>query len=84
MESYWAWLESIYPETPVMLVGDFNMSPSHPAFSGLSQHATPLITKGATTLSAREGLYANLYDNIWVSRTHRLKLDNAGIMDYPG
>ena len=83
LESYWAWLESIYPETPVMLVGDFNMPPSHPAFSGLSQHATPLITKGATTLSAREGLYANLYDNIWVSRTHRLKQDNAGIMDYP-
>ncbi|MDF5999670.1 endonuclease/exonuclease/phosphatase family protein [Pseudomonas aeruginosa] len=45
LESYWAWLESIYPETPVMLVGDFNMSPSHPAFSGLSQHATPSLQR---------------------------------------
>ncbi len=83
LESYWAWLESIYPNTPVMLVGDFNTPPSQPAFSGLSQHATPLITKGATTLSAREGLYANLYDNIWVSKALRLKLGTAGIMDYP-
>ena len=83
LESYWTWLESIYPDTPVMLVGDFNTPPNDAAFSGLSQHAAPLITKGATTLSARDGLYANLYDNIWVSRKLHLKLTAAGIMDYP-
>lgn len=38
LESYWAWLESIYPETPVMLVGDFNMSPLTPHFP--ASHST--------------------------------------------
>ncbi|WP_408004449.1 sunset domain-containing protein [Pseudomonas arcuscaelestis] len=80
---YWTWLEDIYPSTPVMLVGDFNTPPADAAFSALSQYAAPLIIRGASTLSGRDGMYANLYDNIWVSRTLRLKMTSAGIVDYP-
>lgn len=83
LASYWSWLEDIYPDTPLMLMGDFNTPPSAPAFRGLLQYAAPLISEGATTLSSHDGLYVNLYDNIWVSKKIPFQLASAGIMDYP-
>lgn len=83
LANYWPWLEDVYPGTPVMLMGDFNTPPSDPAFQRLLQYAVPLITEGATTLSSRDGLYVNLYDNIWVSTKTPLQLASAGIIDYP-
>jgi endonuclease/exonuclease/phosphatase family metal-dependent hydrolase len=81
--NYWTWLEEIYPETPVMLVGDFNTPPSDPSFAELRKYAAPLITRVASTLSAKDFLYANLYDNIWVSRRNHLPISAAGVIDYP-
>lgn len=79
--SYWQWLESAYEDTPIMLMGDFNLAPSHPAWDSLKQHARPLVESGATTVSNVDGRYANLYDNIWtglrnpapVVKTHVVK-----------
>ncbi|WP_370601756.1 endonuclease/exonuclease/phosphatase family protein [Pseudomonas nitroreducens] len=83
LANYWTWLEEIYPGTPVMLVGDFNTPPSDQSFADLSKYAAPLITRGASTLSAKDGYYASLYDNIWVSRRNKLPISAAGIIDYP-
>lgn len=80
---YWTWLEQVYPGAKVMLMGDFNMPPTDQAFAGLKQHAVPLITSGASTLSVANGRFANLYDNVWVSRTNPPKISGAGIVDYP-
>lgn len=83
LADYWTWMAEVYPGTPQMLVGDFNLPPSDPAWAPLKQHAKPLINHGATTLSGRDGRYANLYDNIWISKNSPLKVATAGIIDYP-
>ncbi len=80
---YWNWMGQVYPGTPRLLVGDFNMPPSDPAWADLKQYAKPLITRGASTLSAQDGRYASLYDNIWVEKDSKLKISAAGIIDYP-
>ncbi len=83
LADYWTWMAEVYPGTPQMLVGDFNLPPSDPAWEPLKQYAKPLITRGASTLSGKDGKYANLYDNIWVSTNSPLKINYAGIIDYP-
>jgi len=83
LSEYWKWLAEVYPDTPVMLMGDFNLPYSHAAWSPLKQYAKPLITSGASTLSSKDGRYANLYDNIWVSRNTTLSINHSGIIDYP-
>lgn len=83
LSEYWNWLSEVYPKTPVMLMGDFNLVHSHAAWSPLKQYARPLITKGASTLSSKDGRYANLYDNIWVSSNTTLSINHAGIIDFP-
>lgn len=64
LAEYWDWLGEIYPGTPRILAGDFNIVPDHPALAALHSRAQPLITQGATTLSSHDGRYANLYDNL--------------------
>lgn len=81
--NYWTWLEQVYPGAKLMLMGDFNMPPTDDAFVDLKQHAMPLITSGASTLSATDGRYANLYDQVWVSKANPPKITSAGIVDYP-
>ncbi len=83
LANYWEWLGEIYEGTPVMLVGDFNLPPNNPAWEPLKKLARPLLTRGASTLSSKPGRYANLYDNIFVERNSRLKLGQAGVIDYP-
>lgn len=85
LANYWQWLEEVYPETPVMLMGDFNMPPRHKGWGTLkSLGVMPLLTeeKGATTLSTHDGKFANLYDNIWI-RTNSLLMGEVGILKFP-
>lgn len=83
LADYWTWLEEIYPDTPVMLVGDFNTPPNEPVWADMKRRAVPLITTGASTLSGRDGKFANLYDNVFVSRTNPPGVIKAGIVQYP-
>lgn len=83
LAEYWLWMQEVYPNTPLVLAGDFNLDQSHAAWAPLKQYAKPLLTKGASTLSETPGKYANLYDNIWVERDSHLKVKQAGIIDYP-
>jgi endonuclease/exonuclease/phosphatase family metal-dependent hydrolase len=83
LADYWLWLEQVYPGQERILVGDFNLNPSHQAWASLKRHAKPLITKGATTLSAVNGRYASLYDNLWVARDTKLPIKAYGIVQYP-
>jgi len=83
LANYWSWLEEVYPDTPRILVGDFNLAPNHAAWEPLKRLARPLILQGASTLSSKDGRYANLYDNIFVEKNSQLKLGKAGIIDFP-
>jgi len=85
LAEYWRWLEEVYADDAarILLAGDFNLRPNHPAWAALRAHAEPVIVHGATTLSTVDGRFANLYDNIFISVDHRLPLIRAGIFDFP-
>lgn len=82
LSRYWDWLEEVYPGEQLMLVGDFNMPPGHPAFAELRKKARPLITSGASTLSPNGG-FANLYDNVFVAKQTNLIVTRSGVVNYP-
>lgn len=81
--NYWAWLEEVYEGAPIILTGDFNMSPTDPAFNALRQYAVPLVSSGASTLSGVDGRFANLYDNVWMSPKNHHRVTAIGVVDYP-
>lgn len=83
LADYWEWMASVYPDAPLMLVGDFNLEERNKVWLPLRHHAKPLITRGATTLSTNNGRYKNLYDNIWIERLSGLDVREAGIIEYP-
>ncbi|ART81103.1 hypothetical protein CBP12_04835 [Oceanisphaera avium] len=83
LAEYWLWMKEIYPNTPLVLAGDFNLDQAHAAWAPLKRYAKPLITQGASTLSDTAGKYVNLYDNIWVERDSHLKIKQQGVIDYP-
>lgn len=83
LASYWDWLAKVYPEAERILLGDFNLSPGHRGFAALRRQARALVTEGATTLSSIDGRYANLYDNIWISKDSELDVEQAGILQFP-
>ncbi|MBO1520651.1 endonuclease/exonuclease/phosphatase family protein [Oceanisphaera pacifica] len=83
LADYWLWMAEVYPNTPIVLAGDFNLPQSHAAWDPLKKYARPLVTQGASTLSNTPGKYANLYDNIWVERDTHLAINDAGIIDFP-
>jgi endonuclease/exonuclease/phosphatase family metal-dependent hydrolase len=86
LAEYWDWLQrDAYPEDAerILLMGDFNLKPSHPAWAPLRAVARPLLDDGATTLSTKDGVYANLYDNIWVPIDDDLPIGACGIFKYP-
>lgn len=83
LADYWLWMNEVYSGTECILVGDFNLPPNHPAWYPLKKHARPLITSGATTLSAKDGKFASLYDNIWIARDSTLFIKDVGIVNYP-
>jgi endonuclease/exonuclease/phosphatase family metal-dependent hydrolase len=83
LADYWDWLAEVYPREERILVGDFNLPPSHPAWDKLKQSAVPLITRGATTIGQTDNKYASLYDNIWVARGTKLGIKRSGVVRYP-
>lgn len=83
LADYWQWLGEVYGDTPRLLMGDFNYAPDGDAWQPLKAlGAAPAITQGATTLSPRDGRYANLYDNIWHT-PGALPITEAGILRFP-
>jgi endonuclease/exonuclease/phosphatase family metal-dependent hydrolase len=81
---YWDWLSEVYPETPTMIVmGDFNLPPSHAAWASVKASARPLVTRGASTLSSVNGKYANLYDNVWLGNGSSMGVTSAAVLAYP-
>lgn len=83
LDDYVDWLEATVAEgTPVILMGDFNLPPDSAGFQELAQLLQPAITKGASTLSAIDHRYANLYDNVWY-RPGRLAIRRAWIERFP-
>lgn len=79
----WDWMREVYPETPRVIAGDFNLAPDHQAWQLLrDQGAAPAITEGATTLGTTDGDYANLYDNLWFDQGV-LDAAGSGIVRFP-
>lgn len=84
LANYWQWLGEVYPGNPNrFLMGDFNMPPGDPAWRELKAYARPLIQKGASTLSERDGKFKNLYDNIFVPTSGGPNVRQALILNYP-
>ncbi|WP_341958505.1 endonuclease/exonuclease/phosphatase family protein [Pseudomonas sp. RC10] len=84
LSSYWAWLKDTYPgKNQIMLMGDFNTPPNAPAWSNLDASAKPLMLEGASTLSTTDGKFANLYDNVFVSRQSAIKASEIKVFKYP-
>ncbi len=84
LSSYWAWLKDTYPgNNQIMLMGDFNTPPTSPAWDNLDKSAKPLVLSGASTLSATDGKFSNLYDNIFVSKNSSIRVNNVQIFNYP-
>jgi endonuclease/exonuclease/phosphatase family metal-dependent hydrolase len=85
LAKYWRWLEETYPEDAerILLMGDFNSKPSRPEWAALREMAEPLIVGGSTTLSSKDGVYANLYDNVWVPTHNNLRIKGCGIFKFP-
>lgn len=81
LSHYWDWLGEVYPNTPRILSGDFNLWYSHNYFDPLLSKSEEAITQGATTLSPKNGKYANLYDNFYYEPS--LNVTSAGIFPFP-
>ena len=61
------------------------MPPRHKGWQTLKDLGVePLITEelGASTLSTKEGVFANLYDNIWVG-SKSFMIGEVGILEFP-
>lgn len=83
LADYWEWMEEVYPDTPRLLLGDFNLAPSHQGWEPLRQlGVNPVVNSGATTLGTKEGVWSNLYDNIWMVEG-RLDVTDHGILMFP-
>lgn len=83
LSSYWQWLEEIYPETPIILAGDFNLDADHDAFTELLATSAKLAVtdQQGTTISPINGRYANDYDHIFVS--HDVNVTSSGVLRFP-
>jgi endonuclease/exonuclease/phosphatase family metal-dependent hydrolase len=84
LSSYWSWLKQTYPgNNQIMLMGDFNTPPDAPAWNNLDASAQPLMLNGASTLSATDGKFANLYDNIFVDKDSAIHVNSVQVFNYP-
>ena len=84
LSSYWTWLKDTYPgNNQIMLMGDFNTPPNAPAWSLLDATARPLVLNDASTLSTTDGKFANLYDNVFVSKQSAIKANDVRVFKYP-
>lgn len=79
----WEWMTEVYPGTPRIIAGDYNLEPREAAWQPLRDAgAEPAITSGATTLSKADGQYANLYDNLWFDQSV-LDVTARGVVRFP-
>jgi endonuclease/exonuclease/phosphatase family metal-dependent hydrolase len=86
LAGYWHWMQhDVYADDAarILLMGDFNLKLTHAAWAPLRAVAEPLIVSGATTLSTNAGVYANLYDNVWIPSESQLPIVGRGIFEYP-
>lgn len=83
LPAYRAWLKQNFPNTPVLISGDFNLPPWDPAFNALKRVARPSFTSGASTLSEANGRLDHLFDNIWLPKAPPFQVINQGIINYP-
>jgi endonuclease/exonuclease/phosphatase family metal-dependent hydrolase len=84
LSNYWTWLQETYPgNNQIMLMGDFNTPPNSPAWDKLDSSARPLVLDGASTLSTKDGKFANLYDNIFISKQSAIRVNKVEVFDYP-
>lgn len=84
LSNYWTWLQETYPgNNQIMLMGDFNTPPNSPAWDKLDSSARPLVLDGASTLSTKDGKFANLYDNIFISKRSAIRVNKVEVFDYP-
>ncbi|MCM2973782.1 helix-hairpin-helix domain-containing protein [Larsenimonas suaedae] len=83
LASIWDWMREVYPDTPRVIAGDYNLPPDSPAWQPLhDQGAEPAIKYSATTLGKADGTYANLYDNLWFD-PEALNVTGSAIVQYP-
>jgi endonuclease/exonuclease/phosphatase family metal-dependent hydrolase len=83
LRAYHDWLRASFPGLPVLLMGDFNLAPTNPAWAPMGEVAYPLIQEGATTVSSVDGRFANLYDNVWVDAGVALPITEYGRVEFP-
>ncbi|MGP9551822.1 endonuclease/exonuclease/phosphatase family protein [Halomonas sp. AOP42-D1-22] len=83
LASYWEWLKEIYPDTPIILAGDFNLDVGHEGFTALLDQSARLAIEdqGSTTISPINGRYANNYDHIFVSPS--VNVTSNGVLRFP-
>ncbi|MEL7896545.1 endonuclease/exonuclease/phosphatase family protein [Vreelandella neptunia] len=80
---YWEWLEEVYPSTPRMIAGDFNLEPGHEAWGELrAAGALPALERVATTLAHETGVFRSLYDNFWYESAS-LPVTDLGMIPFP-
>lgn len=81
---YWLWFYDTYSQAHRhILTGDMNMPPDDAGWASMRQHAKGLIQNGRTTLSTTPGVYASLYDQVFVGRKPPLPHYTAGVFVYP-
>jgi endonuclease/exonuclease/phosphatase family metal-dependent hydrolase len=83
LAEYWQWLAEVYPGEERILAGDFNLAPTHPAWRPLLSSARPLILNTATTLSGKDGRFANAYDNLFIAKDSKLAIKSYGVVNFP-
>lgn len=84
LDDYAKWLDDTYGrEIPKIIAGDFNLAPSQHFSELINLGYQNAIYNGATTLSTIEGRYANLYDNLFLSKNIQFKFVRAGIFKFP-
>jgi len=82
LKEYWRWLTAYVAEgRTIFLGGNLKLEPKDNAYTGLRVYTQPVITKGHTTLSEKDGQYVYLHDNWWISRD--LNLPEARIIEFP-
>lgn len=83
LRSYLDWLGANFDGDPIYLAGDFNLPPSNAAWQAVGEIASPAVTSGATTLSEKNGIYASLYDQVWMPSERPVPVIGFGKYDYP-
>ncbi|WP_243267866.1 hypothetical protein [Sulfitobacter sp. DSM 110093] len=83
LRSYLDWLNDSFEGSPSFLTGNFNLPPTNPAWGPVGQTAAQLITGGGTTLSTKDGRFANLYDDIRAPPGVSLPIHASGRLEFP-